>query len=272
MYKNYFGLSEAPFNMTPDPRFIYFSRKHQEAFATLVYGVNYRKGFIEITGEIGAGKTTLCRRLLSEINGRARTALLLNPCLSDTQLLTAIVDDFGIHCKTRTKKGLFDALNQFLLDVGQKGLTSVLIIDEAQNLSHKTLEQIRLLSNLETEREKLLQIILVGQPELRETLRHPSLVQLRQRISLRYHLPALDMQETSEYILWRLKVAGGEGSVTFTPDAFEQIYMAAQGVPRLINNLCDKAMLAAYVRETKTIDGKIVEDVFQEVEGSMVTA
>ncbi len=270
MYKNFFGLAEEPFNMTPDPRYIYFSRKHQEAFATLIYGVNYRKGFIEITGEIGAGKTTLCRRLLSEINGNAKTALIVNPGLSDVQLLSAIVEDFGIECRARNKKGYFDALNEFLLKVGEQGLTSVLIIDEAQNLSMKALEQVRLLSNLETEREKLLQIILVGQPELRQTLRHPSLTQLRQRIALRYHLPALDSHETGEYILWRLRVAGGEGKVMFTPEALAYIHNVTQGVPRLINCLCDKVMLVAYVRETCLIDDRVVEAAFQESEGALV--
>jgi general secretion pathway protein A len=270
MYCSFFDLAEEPFSMTPDPRYIYFSRKHQEAFATLVYGVNHRKGFIEITGEIGAGKTTLCRRLLAEVSGKARTALIVNPGLSDTQLLSAIVDDFGIPCKGRNKKEYFDALNRFLLKVGSEGLTSVLIIDEAQNLSPKALEQIRLLSNIETETEKLLQIILVGQPELRQTLRHGSLVQLRQRIALRYHLPALDAQETGEYIAWRLKVAGGTGRVFFTPEAINFIYGVTRGIPRLINSLCDKGMLAAYVKETRTIDEEIMETTYQEAEGVMV--
>jgi general secretion pathway protein A len=270
MYKNFFGLAEVPFNMTPDPRFIYFSRKHQEAFATLVYGINYRKGFIEITGEIGAGKTTLCRRLLSEIQGLARTALILNPGLSDVQLLAAIVEDFGIKPSVRNKKGYFDALNRFLLGVHQKGMTSVLILDEAQNLSVKTLEQIRLLSNLETETDKLLQIVLVGQPELREHLRDSSLVQLRQRISIRYHLPALDAGETAEYIRHRLRVAGDDGRVLFTPEAVAAIYASSQGIPRLINGLCDKLMLAAYVKESWTIDEKLVETVDQEAEGVSV--
>ncbi len=271
MYTNFFGLTSEPFNMTPDPRFIYFSRKHQEAFATLVYGVKYRKGFIEITGEIGAGKTTLCRRLLVELNGKAKTAIILNPTLSDVQLLNAIVDDFGIQCKRRNKKGFFDGLNQFLLEVAEKGLTSVLIIDEAQNLSLKTLEQIRLLSNLETEREKLLQIILVGQPELRETLRHRSLIQLRQRIALRYHLPALNNQETIEYIFWRLRIAGGEDKVFFAPEALALIYNLTQGIPRLINCLCDKVMLAAYVKECRSIDEKMVEAAYQDTEGTLVS-
>lgn len=270
MYKDFFGLTEEPFSMTPDPRFIYFSRHHQEAFATLLYGINYRKGFIVITGEVGAGKTTLCRRLLSEISDKARTALILNPTLSDTQLLSAIVDDFGIQCKTRNKKGFYDALNQFLLEVGQRGLTSVLIIDEAQNLSLKTLEQVRLLSNLETEREKLLQIVLVGQPELRKTLRDRSMIQLRQRVALRYHLPALNAQEMEAYILWRLQVAGGEGKVHFTAEAFSLIFNVTQGVPRLINCLCDKVMLAAYVKETRTIDDKMIEDAHKEEEGVLV--
>lgn len=270
MYKNFFGLTEEPFNMTPDPRYLYFSRKHQEAFAALVYGVNYRKGFIEITGEIGAGKTTLCRRLLPEIAGKARTALIVNPGLSDVQLLGAIVEDFGIQCKARNRKGYYDALNHFLIDVARQGMTSVLIIDEAQNLGMKTLEQIRLLSNLETEKEKLLQIILVGQPELRETLQHPSLTQLRQRIALRYHLTALDAGETGEYVLWRLRVAGGSDKVTFTSEALAAVHALTQGVPRLINSLCDKAMLAAYVKETRVIDEKIIEEAVRESEGVMV--
>ncbi|HNV86206.1 MAG TPA: AAA family ATPase [Candidatus Omnitrophota bacterium] len=272
MYREFFGLTDEPFRITPDPRFIYFSRKHQEAFATLLYGINYRKGFIEITGEIGAGKTTLCRRLLSELNGTAKTALILNPGLSDTQLLHAIVEDFGAKPRQRNKKGYFDALNALFLDMDRQGLTSVLIIDEAQNLGAKTLEQIRLLSNLETETKKLLQIVLVGQPELRDNLRNPTLVQLRQRIMLRYHLSALDATETENYILHRLRVAGGESKIFFTPEAIRAIHESTQGVPRLINSICDKAMLAAYVKEQRTVDEQMIEVAYQEAEGMAVPA
>lgn len=267
MYTEYFGLSDEAFRMTPDPRFIYFSQKHQEAFATLLYGIESRKGFIEITGEIGAGKTTLCRRLLAELNNRVKTSLIVNPALSDVQLLSAIVEDFGITPKAKNRKGYYDALNHFLMEVSRQGSTSVLIIDEAQNLSPKTLEQVRLLSNIETETEKLLQIVLIGQPELGELLRHKSLVQLRQRVAVRYHLAALDRNETELYIQHRLSVVGGEGKVFFTPEALDKIYEATQGVPRLINSLCDKALLSAYAKETRTIDVYLIGNSQREMEG-----
>jgi general secretion pathway protein A len=267
MYTDYFDLKEEPFRMTPDPRFMYFSSKHQEAFAVLLYGVNYRRGFVEITGDIGAGKTTLCRKLLAELDGKARTALILNPMLTDVQLLHAIVEDFGVRPTARNRKGYFDALNGFLLETAAQGLTSVLIVDEAQNLRPRTLEQIRLLSNLETDTEKLLQVILVGQPELQETLKQPSLAQLRQRIAVRHHLASLDGHETHEYIRHRLTVAGGEGKVFFEPEAVDRIHWLARGVPRLINSICDRAMLLAFVRETRTIDEAMVARAWNELEG-----
>jgi len=269
MYREFFGLRENPFHITPDPRFIYFSKKHLEAFSMLLYGIEHRKGFVEITGEVGAGKTTLCRTLMEEIRGRFKTALIFNPNLSENQLLAAIVEDFGIVPRGRNKKDYFDSLNKFLIEEGKLGATAVLIIDEAQNLSARALEQIRLLSNLETDRDKLLQIVLVGQPELRDTLRSPELIQLRQRIAIRYHLTPLDREETERYILHRLKVAGASEPI-FSSDAFDVVYQYAQGIPRLINVVCDKALLAGYVQEQRDITSALVEQAINEVEGALV--
>jgi len=272
MYELFFGLKEEPFHMTPDPHFMYASKKHSELLSCLHYGVHWRKGFIEVTGDVGAGKTTVCRAFLDEIKPAARTALILNPNLSEVQLLQAIVEDFGIQAQGKNKKALFDSLNSFLLDVLKNGLNAVLIIDEAQNLSLKALEQIRLISNLETEKRKLIQIILVGQPELRDILKSPSLVQLRQRIAVRYHLTPLDFTETSEYIHHRLQIAGApKDSVTFTPQAIKRIYDYANGIPRLVNVVCDKVLLSAYVRETKNIIYQIVEEAIREIEGTIST-
>jgi len=268
MYKEFFGLTEDPFNLTPDPHFLYYSKRHMELLASLHYGVQWRKGFIEVTGEVGAGKTTVCRLFLDNLKDKAKTALILNPKLSEVQLLQSIVEDFGITVKGHNKKVLFDKLNTFLLENLDAGQDAVLIIDEAQNLSKKALEQIRLISNLETEKQKLIQIVLVGQPELRDQLRSPSLVQLRQRIAVRFHLTALNYTEVEEYITHRLRIAGApEGEVVFTPQALKMIYEYSKGIPRLINVVCDKALLAGYVRETKKIIYQIVEEGIREVEG-----
>ena len=253
MYEAHFGLREAPFNVTPDPKFIFFSRKHLDAFSCLLYGIGSRKGFIQITGEIGAGKTTLCRAVLEKLRGvQVHSAMVLNPRLSELPLLHTIADDFGIVLKARNKKECFDGLNRFLLEEFDKGYNTVLIIDEAQDLTPRTLEQIRLLSNLETNCEKLIQIVLVGQPELRDTLNHADLAQLRQRISIRFHLTALDRVETEEYILHRLRIAGvQDGFRLFLGEAIDLIYNRSQGVPRVINKLCDRALLAAYARDLR---------------------
>ncbi|OGW86147.1 MAG: hypothetical protein A3C35_06420 [Omnitrophica bacterium RIFCSPHIGHO2_02_FULL_46_11] len=269
MYEDYFGLKEAPFNVTPDPRFIFFSRQHLDAFSCLLYGIESRKGFIQITGEIGAGKTTLCRAVMDRFkDAQTHSALILNPSLSELALLQTIADDFGIFLKARNKKECFDGLNRFLLEEFHRGFNTVLIIDEAQNLAPRALEQIRLLSNLETNREKLLQIVLVGQPELRETLDHPSLAQLRQRIAIRFHLTALDRKETEEYILHRLSVAGlAEGLNPFLPSAIDLIYNRSNGVPRVINKFCDVSLLAAYAKNVQHIDEKLAEEAFNESEG-----
>ena len=272
MYKKYFGLRESPFNVTPDPRFIFFSRKHLDAFSCLHYGIESRRGFIQITGEIGTGKTTLCRAILERFKSNTHTALVLNPMLSDVLLLQTIVEDFGIQIAGHTKKDCFDGLNRFLLDEFHKGFNCVLIIDEAQNLTPETLEQIRLISNLETNSEKLIQIVLVGQPELRQLLDAPSLAQLRQRIAIRYHLTALDLNEVEEYISHRLTVAGfGKRTQNlFSYGAIEFIYRHSKGVPRLINTLCDVSLLGAYARSTRLVTLELVEEAYQEIEGVSV--
>ena len=269
MYEDYFGLKEAPFNCTPDPRFIFFSPKHLDAFSCLLYGIESRKGFIQITGEIGAGKTTLCRAVLDRLkNMQTHTALILNPRLSELHLLRTIAEDFGVILKARNKKECFDGLNRFLLEEFNKGYNTVLIIDESQDLTPKTLEQIRLLSNLETNREKLIQIVLVGQPELRETLNDPSLAQLRQRVNIRFHLTALDRRETEEFILHRLKIAGMPDQANpFSEEAIDFIYGTSGGVPRLINKLCDISLLAAYSRSLQHVDLRLVEEAYSEIEG-----
>ena len=271
MYESFFGLKESPFNVTPDPRFIYLSRHHLEALSTLLYGIESRRGFIEITGEIGAGKTTLCRTLLKELEGRVKSAFIFNPKLSQVELLQTIVEDLGIEPPGKRRKDYFDALNQFLLAELEKGNNAVLIIDEAQNLSPGALEQIRLLSNLETTREKLLQIILVGQPELRALLARPDLEQLRQRIAIRYHLPSLSREESGKYIAHRLGVAGSDSEVSFfTPEALEKIYEHSGGIPRLINVLADRALLAAYVKGTRMVEAALVEEAQMDLEGIKV--
>lgn len=266
MYESFFGLKEPPFNVTPDPRFIYLSRHHLEALSALLYGIESRRGFIEITGEIGAGKTTLCRTLLKELHGRAHTAFVFNPKLSELELLQVIVEDLGVRPPGKRRKDYFDSLNRFLLQELEKGMNAVMIIDEAQNLSPRALEQIRLLSNLETTREKLLQIILVGQPELRNLLARPDLVQLRQRIAIRYHLPALTVEETEKYLAHRLRVAGCEERL-FTPEAVERIYERSGGIPRLINVLADRALLGAFAKGLRIAEAALIEEAHADLEG-----
>lgn len=266
MYKDFYGLREYPFNMTPDPQFLYLSRNHRVALDVLLYGIRERKGFIAITGEVGAGKTTLCRALLNSLDAATRTALILNPCLSDSQILRAICDEFRLQPAQTTKKDLYDTINAFLLRELAANHNVALIIDEAQNLRRNVLEQIRLLSNLETEKEKLLQIVLVGQPELGELLARDSLRQLKQRIALRYHVAPLAGQEVAEYIHHRLRIAGDDGRIQWTPDAVTLIYEYSRGVPRLINVLCDKALLAGYVAETFLIDAPAIQRAIEDTE------
>lgn len=269
MYREYFGLKEKPFNITADPAFLFYSHRHKEAFSHLVYGIKERKGFLEITGEIGAGKTTLCKALLNSLDSNVKSALILNPDLTKHQLLKTIVQDLGIDIEKDKGKSLISKLNDFLIQQLSVGGNVVLIIDEAQNLKNSLLEQIRLLSNLETEKEKLLQIVLVGQPELRDKLNSPKLKQLRQRIAVRYHIRPLDENEVDKYIWHRLFIAGSDGTIKFEKEAIGEIYQYTQGIPRLINVLCDKALLAAFASETKKISQKLIKLCIQELEGNI---
>ncbi len=269
MYESFFGLKESPFNVTPDPRFMYLSCHHQAALSAMRYGVEHRRGFIQITGEIGAGKTTLSRMFLSQLGGQVHTSLVFNPKLSELELLEVIVEDFGLKPKARRRKECFDILNRFLLDETEKGFNAVVIIDEAQLLSPKALEQIRLLSNLETTTRKLLQIILMGQPELNDLLTRPDLKQLRQRITVRYHLPELSREEVGQYLSHRLNVAGASENF-FTADAIQRIYELSSGIPRIINVLADRAMLAAYAKNALPVDALLVECAEADLQGATV--
>ncbi|MCS7049496.1 MAG: AAA family ATPase [Verrucomicrobiae bacterium] len=264
MYKDFFHLREYPFNTTPDPQFLYFSRQHRVALDLLQYGIRARKGFIVITGEIGTGKTTLCRALLNTLDAGTRTALILNPMLSDAQILRVICDEFRLQPARTTKKDLYDTLNAFLLRELAANHNVALIVDEAQNLKPRVLEQIRLLSNLETEKEKLLQIIFVGQPELRALLNRPDLRQLRQRIALHHHIGPLEPDEIGAYIHHRLRVAGEPGRLQWSADAIQLIAQHTHGLPRVINILCDAVLLAAYVAETYHIEPSLVELAIRE--------
>ncbi|MDP2938889.1 MAG: AAA family ATPase [Candidatus Omnitrophota bacterium] len=265
MYETFYGLREKPFNVTSDPAFFFLSKRHKEAFSHLIYGINERKGILLITGEIGTGKTTLCKTLLDKLDKKIKTAFILNPNFSETQLLQLIVEDLGIIPKNKTKMSLISSLNKFLLQETSQGGNVALIIDEAQNLKANQLEQIRLLSNLETDKEKLLQIILVGQPELNQKLVLTQLRQLNQRIAIRYHILPLEKDELKEYIAYRLNVAGSNGTIEFTPEALEEIFIFSCGIPRLTNVVCDRALLSGFVKETKKISYEIIKKCVEEI-------
>src|SRR6185369_14851399 len=228
-------LKQAPFDITPNPRFLFHSSKHREAFNHLLYGIRERKGFVQLTGEVGAGKTTFCRALLEQLDGNFATALILNPVLSADELMKAIAIEFGLTVKGLDRLETVAAFNEFLLKQVEHGKDAVLIIDEAQDLTDELFEQVRLLSNLETDDRKLVQIVLLGQPELRDRLNNPRLRQLRQRITVRYHLPPLSRYEARQYIQHRLEVAGAKGSPYFTQPALWRVYSYSQGIPRLLN-------------------------------------
>jgi general secretion pathway protein A len=267
MYLDFFGLKENPFNVTSDPHFLYLSHAHREALNHLLFGITQKKGFVEITGEIGAGKTTLCRALINKLDDKTKTSLIFNSSLPEKQLLEVILKDFGIVPKRNNKVAFLEALNEFLLEQLTLGNNCVVIIDEAQNLRSTTLEAIRMLSNLETEKEKLLQIILVGQPQLRDKLNSPNLLQLRQRISVRFHVRALQKDEVREYINHRLSIAGSADRIIFDGNAIDLIFSYSGGVPRLINLVCDKALLLSYVHDSHNVIGDIVKQSTEELEG-----
>jgi general secretion pathway protein A len=265
MYKSFFGLKENPFNVNPDPRFLYMTKQIEEALTGLMYGIQTRKGFVTLTGEVGTGKTTLINRLLDWLHHRrARTAFLFNSRMNTNQLFDFILAEFDIACDSKSKSQQLMRLNHWLLDRYRNGETVVLIIDEAQNLSFPVLEEVRLLTNLETSTEKLLQIILSGQPELEEKLKLPELRQLRQRIMLRCKTAPLTREETAEYITERLRTAGADGSVIFSPKALEAVHLYSLGIPRVVNLLCEHALVNAYVDGQRPVESKIVEDVARE--------
>src|SRR4051812_23386758 len=268
MYESYYGFSEKPFSLTPDPKFLYRSQSHGNAFDLLQYAIARREGFVVVTGDIGTGKTTLCRALLEQIDRTTFTALILNPFLTEEDLLRRILQDFGVISREEikvgrlanvTKQELIETLYDFLLSLIPLKAAAVLIIDEAQNLPLPVLEQIRILSNLETDKEKLLQIILVGQLNLRTLLRSPEMRQLDQRVSIRYELKPLDAETVAAYVGHRLMIAGGSASVAFTAKALQQVHYWSGGIPRLINLICDRALLAAFsIRENRVTPEMVV--------------
>jgi general secretion pathway protein A len=267
MHEEYYGFTEKPFSLTPDPKYLFKSQSHANAFELLQYAIRRREGFVVITGDIGTGKTTLCRAILQQLDRKTFTALILNPFLSEEDLLRLILQDFGVVARAEIKRGrlagvtkqeLIDTLNEFLLSLLPLGAGALLIIDEAQNLPLQVLEQIRILSNLETDKEKLLQIVLVGQRNLKDQLRSPELRQLDQRISIRYELEPLNREETAAYVAHRLAIAGAGAAVSFAPRALDLVHRYTGGIPRLINLLCDRALLGGYSARTARITPPIV--------------
>jgi general secretion pathway protein A len=265
MYKSFFGLKENPFNVNPDPRFLFLTQQIEEALAGLMYGIQTKKGFITLTGEVGTGKTTLINRLLDWLHQRrTRTAFLFNSRMNTNQLFDFILAEFDIPCESRTKSQQLMKLNQWLLERFRAGETAVLIVDEAQNLSYPVLEEIRLLTNRETATEKLLQIVLSGQPELEEKLKLPQVRQLRQRITLRCKTAPLTTEQTFDYITERLRIAGATGAPIFGKEAVETIHLYSLGIPRVVNLLCEHALVNSYVDQQRVVTAKVVEDVARE--------
>jgi general secretion pathway protein A len=267
MYTRFYGLKAKPFEITPDPDFLFLSENHREALAHLIYAARERKGFTVLTGEVGTGKTTLVQAFLSRLNGRIKTAYIFNPKLTALDFLRYICEDLGIKEEKLSKGQYVAQLQQFLLEHYSRDEQVILIIDEAQSLPPALLEEVRLLTNLETPKSKLLQVILVGQPELNEVLNSHAFRQLKQRVSLRYHLRPLTEEETREYIENRLKNAGAVDTRIFTDKALKKIYDYSQGIPRLINIIADHALLAGYTEQKKIIGPKMIEEAVRKAEG-----
>jgi len=273
MYKNFFGLKDLPFNFSPDPRYLYLTKSTQEALSALTYGIESRKGFLLLTGEVGTGKTTLLNRLLDWLRERdVATAFVFNSQLQNvSQLFDFVMAELGIPCETRIKSQVLLKLNQWLLQRYRAGKTTVLIVDEAQNLSDQLLEEIRLLTNLETSSEKLLQIVLSGQPELEQKLMQPQLRQLRQRIVFRSRTTSLSREETYGYIAERLRIAGGNGQPIFSIEAMDTINHYAKGIPRVVNLLCEHGLISSFAEGIKPVPANIIEEVAKEFQLDQVS-
>jgi len=269
VYLQFYGLKLSPFDITPNPRFLFNSTKHREALNHLFYGIRERKGFVQLTGEVGAGKTTLCRTLLEQLDGHFSTALIMNPVMSGDELMKAIATEFGLEVKGKDRLETMAAISDFLLQQTLAGKESVLIVDEAQDMTEELLEQVRLISNIETDDRKLLQIVLMGQPELRTRLNSHKLRQLRQRITVRYHLNPLTRTEVGQYIQHRLALAGSRGAPTFTLPAIWRVFGYSRGIPRLVNAICDKALLAGFVERSYRINYRMVGRAIRELEGNI---
>jgi general secretion pathway protein A len=268
MYCTFYGFRESPFTITPNPRFLFMSDQHREAFAHLIYAVDSRAGFIELTGEVGTGKTTLLRSFLNRLDSEGhRTALIFNPCLTSLELLQSINREFGLAWQMESRMELLQALNAFLLEQKASGRSVVLVMDEAQNLSSEVLEEIRLISNLETETDKLIQIVLSGQPELLYVLARKELRQLNQRITVRYHLLPMGFDSTKSYIDHRMELAGRYRAATFSDAALKRIFRFSGGVPRLVNIACDRALLIGFTEEERTITGPMATQAISEIVG-----
>ena len=265
MYEKYYGFTDRPFNLTPDSKFFFASSKHEEALNCLLLAISERNGFVVITGEIGSGKTTVCRTLLNRLDQTTKAALVLNTHLGKKELLTTILEDLEIEYKSTSKTHILSALNKYLLEQASKDINVVLVIDEAQNLTPSVLEEVRMLSNLETEREKLIQIVLMGQPELKKKLALPRLEQFRQRVVFHYHIEPLGYEEASDYIKHRLRTAGNTNADIFTEEAIDEIFKFSKGIPRLINLACHNALIDGLVCDYRHITVDIARDSIKDL-------
>ncbi len=266
MYLDFYGFKEMPFSITPDPRFLFLTRRHREALESLRYGIESRAGFMELVGEVGSGKTTICRALLARLPPHVETALVLNPSLTETQLIRAILGDLGFKVRSRDRLGLIEQLNGYLLDRARLGVHVTVVIDEAQDLSPAVMEQVRLLSNLETDQHKLLQIVLAGQPELDRRLADASMRQLRQRIMVKCRLKALDWEDLCAYVGHRLHVAGWRNGPLFDEAALRIVFRESRGIPRLVNKVCDRSLLAGYAAGRRVVSRERVREALEELE------